>query len=85
MNARRSRTVSNIVTIKTEVRDPVAISSTCRRLDLAEPIHGAVRLYGGKATGRAHGGSGARVHHRMGTVGPGKRLGVQRSTDRAFR
>ena len=43
--------MSHIVSIKTEVRDPVAISSSCRRLGLPEPVHGTAKLFEGHATG----------------------------------
>jgi hypothetical protein len=41
------------VTIKTEVRDAAAVSAACRRLGLAEPTHGTVKLFSGEATGLA--------------------------------
>jgi hypothetical protein len=43
--------VSHIVTIKTEVRDSVAVQAACRRLGLAEPTNETVRLFSGEATG----------------------------------
>jgi hypothetical protein len=43
--------VSHIVTIKTEVRDPIAVASACRRLGLPVPLHGTASLYSGEATG----------------------------------
>jgi hypothetical protein len=43
--------VSHIVTIKTEVRDPDAVSAACRRLGLPEPEHGTAQLFSGQATG----------------------------------
>ena len=43
--------MSHIVTIKTEVRDPVAVASACRRLGLPEPVRGTAKLYAGEATG----------------------------------
>jgi len=43
--------MSHIVSIKTEVRDPVAVTAACRRLGLSEPVHGTVRLFSGEATG----------------------------------
>ena len=43
--------MSHIVTIQTEVRDPDAIASACRRLGLDEPVHGAAQLFDGEATG----------------------------------
>lgn len=43
--------MSHIVQIQTEVRDPVAIASACRRLGLAEPLHGTVKLFETEASG----------------------------------
>ncbi len=45
--------MSHIVTIKTEVRDAAAVRAACRRLGLAEPTHGTVKLFSGEATGLA--------------------------------
>jgi hypothetical protein len=43
--------MSHVVTITTQVRDPVAVAAACRRLGLAEPVEGTARLYAGEATG----------------------------------
>ena len=43
--------MSHIVKIKTEVRDPAAVSAACRRLGLPEPTHGTAKLFEGEATG----------------------------------
>ncbi len=43
--------MSHIVTIKTEIRDPVAIASACRRLKLEQPIFGEAKLFSGTKTG----------------------------------
>ncbi len=43
--------MSHVVTVKTEVRDPVAISAACRRLGLPEPTYGMANLFEGEATG----------------------------------
>jgi hypothetical protein len=43
--------MSHIVTIQTKVHDPAAIAAACRRLGLAEPVHGTAQLYSGAATG----------------------------------
>jgi hypothetical protein len=43
--------VSHIVTIATEVRDPLAVAAACRRLGLPEPAHGTTQLFAGQATG----------------------------------
>jgi hypothetical protein len=43
--------VSHIVEIKSQVRDPAAVQAACRRLGLAEPVHGAAELFSGQVTG----------------------------------
>ena len=43
--------MSHIVTIATRVHDPVAVTSTCKRLNLPAPIQGTVELFSGQATG----------------------------------
>jgi len=43
--------MSHIVSIKTQVKDPLAVQSACRRLKLAEPQHKTVKLYSSEATG----------------------------------
>jgi hypothetical protein len=43
--------MSHLVQIDTKVNDPVAVSAACRRLSLAEPIHGTAQLFSGEATG----------------------------------
>jgi hypothetical protein len=43
--------VSHIVTIPTEVRDPQALAAACRRLGLPEPVPGTAQLFGGEAAG----------------------------------
>jgi hypothetical protein len=43
--------VSHIVSIKTEVRDPEAVTAACRRFGLTEPVQGVARLFEGEATG----------------------------------
>ena len=43
--------MSHTLTIKTEIRDFAAIRSTCRRLKLAQPTQGEVRLFDRVATG----------------------------------
>jgi len=45
--------LSHIVSIQTEIRDPVAIRSACTRLHLAEPVFGETRLFNNSATGWA--------------------------------
>lgn len=41
------------MTIKTELRDPVAIVAACHRLGLAEPVLGKFMLFTTEATGHA--------------------------------
>ncbi len=43
--------MSHIVSITTQVKDPVAVRAACRHLGLPEPTHGTARLYSGQATG----------------------------------
>jgi hypothetical protein len=43
--------MSHIVTIATEVRDPVAVAAACRRLGLPEPVQGTATLFEGQASG----------------------------------
>ena len=43
--------MSHIVSIQTEVRDPHAVATACRRLGLPEPVHGTAALFSGEATG----------------------------------
>ncbi len=43
--------MSHIVTIQTRVHDSAALTAACRRLGLAEPLYGNVRLFGADATG----------------------------------
>jgi hypothetical protein len=43
--------MSHIVVIETRVHDAAALTAACRRLGLAEPVHGNVRLFNAVATG----------------------------------
>lgn len=45
--------MSHIVSIVTEVRDPVAIRSACQRMQLPAPVHGPTKLFSGTVTGWA--------------------------------
>jgi hypothetical protein len=45
--------LSHIVQIKTEVRDPAAISAACNRLHLPQPQEGTTKLFSGEADGIA--------------------------------
>ena len=43
--------MSHIVTITTEIRDPIALRVSCRRLGLDEPVRQTVKLFSAEATG----------------------------------
>ena len=43
--------MSHVVTIRTKVRDPVALAAACARLRLAAPGPGTAELYSGSASG----------------------------------
>lgn len=43
--------MSHIVTIKTQLRDPVALASACQRLGHEAPVQGTAQLYSESATG----------------------------------
>src|ERR1035437_7920454 len=43
--------MSHLVTIKTEIRDPVALTAACARLGLQPPVRGTARLFTSEATG----------------------------------
>ena len=43
--------MSHIVTIRTEVRDPVAVGAACDRMGLEVPVEGTARLFEGEASG----------------------------------
>lgn len=43
--------MSHIVHIQTEVRDPIAISSACTRLQLPQPVQGEHQLFTKRVTG----------------------------------
>lgn len=45
--------MSHIVSIQTQVRDPVAIVAACQRLRLAPPQPGLHKLFGGEVSGLA--------------------------------
>lgn len=45
--------MSHIVTIKTEVRDAVAVRAACHRLSLPEPTQGKTKLFSGEVEGLA--------------------------------
>jgi hypothetical protein len=43
--------MSHIVSIKTQIRDPLALAAACTRLGLSQPTQGTAQLYSGPATG----------------------------------
>ena len=43
--------MSHIVTVRTQVRDPLALAAACRRLGLAVPSIGSAVLFSGSAEG----------------------------------
>jgi len=43
--------MSHIVTIRTEIRDPIALTAACRRRGRAEPVAGTAQLFSGQANG----------------------------------
>jgi len=43
--------MSHIVSIQTEVRDPLAVAAACLRLGLPAPTEGTATLFEGRATG----------------------------------
>lgn len=43
--------MSHIISIKTQVRDPVAIEAACRRLQLPAPTRGTAKLFTSEASG----------------------------------
>lgn len=43
--------MSHIVSIQTQVRDPVAIDAACRRLQLPAPTRGTAKLFTSEASG----------------------------------
>src|SRR3954463_13112131 len=47
----RRSSLSHIVSIKTEVRDPEAVAAACRRLGPPGPAPGTARMFEGEAAG----------------------------------
>jgi hypothetical protein len=45
--------MSHLVTIQTQVRDPIALSAACRRIGVAEPVRETVQLFSGQVSGLA--------------------------------
>lgn len=43
--------MSHIVSIRTQVRDPIAVASACERLALPAPIVGTAKLFSSQASG----------------------------------
>jgi hypothetical protein len=50
-NTEQENSMSHLVVIETRVHDAAALTAACRRLGLAEPVHGNVRFFSGDATG----------------------------------
>lgn len=44
--------MSHIVTVRTQVRDIVALAAACRRLGLSQPTQGTATLFSSQATGQ---------------------------------
>lgn len=49
----KEKIISHTITIKTEVRDAVAVGVACQRLRLPQPVQGKVKLFSGEAEGLA--------------------------------
>jgi hypothetical protein len=45
--------MSHVVTVQTQIRDVAAIRAACRRLNLAEPVEGTVKLFSAEVAGWA--------------------------------
>lgn len=45
--------MSHIVTIRTQIRDPVAVEAACRRLNLPPPVQGRAQLFSNAVEGLA--------------------------------
>ena len=43
--------MSHIVSIRTQVRDPIAVASACDRLSLPAPVQGTAKLFSSQASG----------------------------------
>lgn len=43
--------MSHIVSIRTQVRDPIAVATACDRLALPSPVQGTAKLFSSQATG----------------------------------
>ena len=43
--------MSHIVTIQCKIHDHAAVAAACRRLNLAAPVQGKAKLYGGEVAG----------------------------------
>ena len=43
--------MSHVVTLKCQVRDPIAIAAACHRLGLAAPVEGTAQLFSGEERG----------------------------------
>lgn len=45
--------MSHLVSIQTQVRDPIAVTAACARLKLPAPVHRTVQLFSAEETGLA--------------------------------
>ena len=43
--------MSHTVSIRTQVRDPIAVATACERLSLPAPVHGTTKLFSSQASG----------------------------------
>jgi hypothetical protein len=50
-NTEQENPMSHLVVIETRIHDAAALTAACRRLGLAEPVHGNIRFFSGDATG----------------------------------
>jgi len=57
--------MSHIVLIETRVHDAVALTMACRRLGLAEPVQGSVRLFSADAAALAIQPAGQQRHDKV--------------------
>ena len=44
--------MSHVVSIKTQIKDPIALAAACTRLGLAPPVQGKATLFTSEATGQ---------------------------------
>jgi len=46
-----AKSMSHVVTVKCQLRDPIAIAAACHRLGLAAPVEGTAQLFSGQESG----------------------------------